>query len=747
MRTAPLALALCLAAPSALAQTDPPALCGHALRLGAGNALLGARTGPVTLAAGAVTFETHALANGAAVIARVSRDEAPIEAVVLTCAGASAPSLAWRGSTAWRGEDVGDRARDEVLAVDLAGGRALVVARRSESPRLCAVGATITEASRVDPATATLTRVAALDPLALAALTATPGARVAAAPAAPAAYAPRNVVTSSGEARALFDRNPATVWAPAAHGFVTLTLPSAALRVRGLDLAPAPVPPRALTVLVEPGPLRFDVALPAAPLRPGQVWRVTLPTPVGARCVSLVARGATPEGALAELTLRTDLDDGPAGLAALARSLDGPDGDAAAALLADLGAAGVDALAAAVSQLGATGARRALRALAAARSPAALAALVAALDRADTADAAAEALRRAGAPALDALSPATATNVRAAAVIAALAAPAGQRLRALAPALAAERDVWTPAKPHLVALLIAASREGAVEGWLATLPDDARAASRALHAAAEALAVDAPSRPAVAARARALWAARDDFETRYRLLAPLAGDAEGAALVAGVLADDADHDLRAEAARALGRSRSPSEALRSALNDRAPRVRAAAAEALADRPDAVAALGRTAANDPWPTVRAAALAALADDAAAAPVLLAALDARSTATVRAAIAALALNPGAGVSARLVAFLDEGRRAPSLRRAAAGALGDRCDASVASDLERVATALTDPALPPWEQEVGHTALASLARVDAARARAFLTRSEANAEAASAVERAARRPCLAP
>ncbi len=59
---------------------------------------------------------------------------------------------------------------------------------------------------------------------------------------------------------------------------------------------------------------------------------------------------------------------------------------------------------------------------------------------------------------------------------------------------------------------------------------------------------------------------------------------------------------------------------------------------------------------------------------------------------------------------------------------------------------AAGLTDPALPPWEQEIGHAALAALARLDPARARSFLERSEANAEARASVDRAARQGCAA-
>ena len=73
--------------------------------------------------------------------------------------------------------------------------------------------------------------------------------------------------------------------------------------------------------------------------------------------------------------------------------------------------------------------------------------------------------------------------------------------------------------------------------------------------------------------------------------------------------------------------------------------------------------------------------------------------------------------------------------------------RFDRAAGDGLESIANTVGDAALPPYEQEVAHAALAALARIDGARARAFLARSEANAEARAAVERAARGGCSAP
>jgi HEAT repeat protein len=126
------------------------------------------------------------------------------------------------------------------------------------------------------------------------------------------------------------------------------------------------------------------------------------------------------------------------------------------------------------------------------------------------------------------------------------------------------------------------------------------------------------------------------------------------------------------------------------------------------------------------------------------VLLAALEDPSLPVVRASLRALARTPGEGVAAPLVALLDDGRRNPSLRAEAAEALGLRCDRAALEGLEHSVLGLSDPGLPPHEQDLGQAALAALARIDVARARALLARMEGNATAAAAVERAARGGC---
>ncbi|MFO0646330.1 MAG: HEAT repeat domain-containing protein [Polyangiales bacterium] len=754
MRPAPLFFALLLApfAASAQPSTDRLTLCGHPVRVEAGNVLTGLRGGPITLAPGTVTLDPYTLTRGFAVVARVAREGSPVESAVAVCVDASLPALAWRGPTAWRGEDVGDRTRDLVAPSPAQGGRVeLVVRHLRESPRLCGFDAWTAETSRIDAVTASVAPAVDADPLdASAAAVIVPAT---AAPTRPRGFTPRNVAVTTGDARALFDHDARTAWSPQRHGFATVTLPSGAFVLRGIDLSPSTTPtPRRWSLVVarpqsaEARPVveRFDFEVPPTPPAGDQVWRVTLPTAAPARCVSLVARGAAPTESLGDVAIRSALDDGAEALSSLARAVDGADGDAAASMLVELGPSGAAALASALPNLSTVGARRAIRALSTVPRADTANALVAALDREETAEAASDALRRGGARARDALSGVAATNPRAVRVIAEIAAPLDARLRAALPVLSAEREVWTAARPSLASLVAGCAAAHAGAAWIAMIPEAPLAASRALRVTAETFAREDPTRALAATRALALWNAVDDFETRYRLLAALAGDAEGRRVLASVLGGDPDHDLRAAAALALAGDAGSVEALRTATNDRVPRVRAAAIESLRGRHEATESLLRSLTNDPWPSVRAAAASALAAEPSAAPALLGALDAGSSVTVRAAIEALSQNPGEGITPRLAAFLEGSRRSPELRREAAEALGRRCDRAAAPTLERVAEELSDPALPPWEQAVGHAALASLARLDGARARAFLTRSEANSEAAAAVARAARAAC---
>lgn len=744
---------------SAQAQTQD--FCGRSLRVESAEGvaqLVGAGVRPITMGEGTTTFEAVNSPRGGALVVRVT-DAAhePRHGVVLHCAGGRSLTVVWQGATRWQGEDLGARTREEVLVRDLDGDRQpdVAVVRRHEA-RVCGLGRPILGAHRVDLATGRLTP-AEVAPLADAEVhAAAERALVTPGSGSRSLFALRRVLTPTREGTvepvtSVADGDVATVWMASRGAFLSAALPSSAFELRGIELfAPrAPrVMPRRWGLYLDPGGRHYSVEIPATGAlgSAGTSVRVALPGPVRASCLALVPEDATTVSALADFTVRSALDDGGEdALRGLVAEADGADGDPAARLLVEMGARGAVALAGSIASMTTVGARRAVGLLARAREPAVIAALVAALAREDVADAAAEALLRNGAAALEALSAVVATNARASAVVADFSLPVTARLRALVPALHAEGEAWQRARAAFAALLVEAARERRTEEWAGLIPDDPKAASRALRVTAESLALDDPAVPAITARARALWAVHTEFEHRYRVIPALAGDDEGREILAGVIRLSDDADLRAEAARALGRNPASTSVVLEALGDRVPHVRATAARALRGHPSAVESLTTRIHEDPWPSVRVAVVESLAHEPRAVEAVTSRLEDPSYAVVRATITALGVSPGgAEVSRELMAFAENGRHAPDLRRDAVDALGVRCDPSVAAGLDRLAESLSDPALPPYEQEIAQGAMAALARVDPARARAFLTRNQSNAEAAAAVERAVRQGC---
>jgi hypothetical protein len=315
----------------------------------------------------------------------------------------------------------------------------------------------------------------------------------------------------------------------------------------------------------------------------------------------------------------------------------------------------------------------------------------------------------------------------------------------MAAALTAEPQVFRQIHGHARALVTEAVTAGRFEAWLALVPEDVNAASRALTIAAEAAGSDVRLRGLVAERARAVHAER--FEDRYRLLVPLAGDDEGRAIVARVAVEDHDADLRAEAVRALRGSGAAKDTLERALRDPMPRVRAEAVSGLAGYAPARAAITDRLAHDRWPSVQRAAAEALAGDEANAPALLAALDAESVMTVRAAIEALSRTPGAQIGARLMSYAESGRNNPELRVEAIDAVAHRCDRPLAERMLALFNRENDPVLPMAEQMVGQRALAAAAHLDPARVRRAMREVQANAFGMAAIARAMRDACPAP
>lgn len=726
----------------ARAQSAPIDLCGHAVTV-TDHTLRGA--GPdVALGDDPVTVERVDTSGAATVLVLGAR------AVVLHCANGAAPRVIASVSRAWRGEDIGLRTRDDAGVATVRGGRAVVVGRRVEAAPICGAGAGWTDTRVVDVATGAV-RPERVAPGAWITARAEPlGAVVAngSVGALPLRGVAGLVDGALREALpALVDRRDDTVTPLDAGGWITAR-PPAHVPVQSVELtlAASPVPAR-WTLVTEPGPRRFDVTLSPAVLqslgaRGGRV-RITLPADAAPTCVTL---SADAPARLAAVALRTAGDDDPTSLArALVDRAVAGDADVLATLVT-LGDPGLDAIADALPRLPTAPARAAARWLSSRPTARGAAALVTALSRDDLSDAARDALSHVGAPALPMLAEAAAHSDQAVRAIASMRAPLDRRLAALTPTLDADGAPWTAARDALAAMVRNTNDPDAVRAWLAALPPSPVARARALRVCAEALAGESPLRAPVADAAVALWNASSEFAVRYRLAPALAGSPDGVSLL-DAASHDADADLRAESLRVLASRPDRTPRLVEALADPVPRVRALAARSLRGASSAQSALQQTAARDAWPAVRGDALRALGPIAGGDAVLLAALDDLRLSVVQAALEALAAHPGDGISARLVAFAEDGRRDPTLRRDAIDAVGARCDRAAAPAVEHLAEGLMDPSLPPWEQEIGHAAVASLARLDLARTRAFLTRMDANDAARTAVERAGRGACPSP
>ena len=654
----------------------------------------------------------------------------------------------WEGSTTWQGEDRGLRTRD---ALSIANGT-LVRERYDESATACGMAELPSERWALGPSL----RFVRAPNLRLLSAAQAAFAGAAQAPSSVVAGAPPSLPLRGASVRLadgttplaspLEDGDPRTAQTLTAGSFVTLRPSLGPVSLRALELTASPSAdlPRRWLLTMEPGAVRLAVTLPVT--RTAGWLRVMLPSGPPPSCVALVALD---DGALGGLGWMTSLDaSGDGGVAALLAAAEGVDGEAALRLALSLGERGERAVIDALPTMSALAARRAVRALAASGRAEAIAAVARALGREEVSAAAQEALERVGAPAIAAVASVVAQSPRALRVVAGMRLSWGQRLGAATPLLGASDEAWREGLPTLRTMLSAAAREDSARPWIEALPTSEPGFSRGLRAAAEAMRADDPVMAFAAERARSQWEGATAFATRWRLLSPMAGDAPGRAALGELLAGRgpgaSDADLRAEAARALGRYADTTDALRAGLGDAVPRVRAAAATALRGRAAAVEALRPVLAQDGWPTVRAAAAEALAPRPEAADALASALDARSVLVVRAALRALSANPGPGVTARLVAFAQDGLRASLLRREAIDAVAQRCDGSALAGLEALAETLGDTALPPYEQDLGHAALAAMAHIDAGRARAFLRRSEANPAALAAVERAARGGC---
>jgi HEAT repeat protein len=553
---------------------------------------------------------------------------------------------------------------------------------------------------------------------------------------------------------ALNDGDPKTAWkagpGDARGEFLTARTAAAGVAVVGLRLvAGAGRLPRKLAVLLGAGDdHRFDVELPDG-TRPGESLWAPAPRPVASSCVTLVIREAAPGRgpvSIADLDVITDID-GADGITRLVEATrQGGACEGRVPLLVQAGAAAVQPIARAIAAGPGEGRGCLLDALAGLidagmvtrHRPVVGEALVAALDHAspDEEKMALATLPRLTDPPVTALGRLLGDEQR----------PERERLlavRALAalcdagtgsPGAEAARSTLLAAAGHGPPTLRAAVRDrlagarpplaAAVRRALASTPqaESARRADLILVAGAAA-AREPAEQSATWEVLRAANADHEQFEVKARALAAF-GRLGGEAAVdelARVRTESRDPVLRYLAARELASISSPLAlpALRASLGDSDPRVREAAAVALAQQGDrdGAPALLALATKDPWPFARRAEVTALGTlcTPAAADLLIRAEQRDLPEVRRAALEGLVRCRDARAAGVLLARLERRTEDLELRGLAARLLGGMGDRRQAPRLAEILARLrvesqADPAL----EGVALTTLQALARL---------------------------------
>ncbi len=711
---------------------------------------------------GTHVVERVTIGTGEALIIRVTGEQ-PGTAVIAGSATIS-PEILHAGPQLVLGEDVTDRTETVVLVRDLTGdGRPdVVVGQRRPELTLCGLGSPLTNTRAISPTTLRLNAVS-MDPTAsLATAPTTPVRTVAAIPvdanvsllAVPLlGGTARSVGGSLGSpATQLTDGHPNTVWPGNMHDFAVMRVLPSDLAVERLVFTVPPLPAQfARELMLVVGTQRIHVTINEALTRvPGARIAVPLVPSIAAGCIAVVYSGAHPSQAIAGLTATSELDRTEHPIETMVQALNGEQGERATGVLLALGDRSVSALLAGFGTLNSQGARRAMRILSSHPTGESAEALVLALGRDETEVAAREALVRMGPVAYPALARLSITDSRAVTILRAMRGDVALRADASVHVLESDPAVWRDARGPLQALLGEMPTQQALLTWVnnwtnSVVERDRRAAYRALSVGFTA-AQDDETRARISERSLALRS--DVFGEQFLRLSSLGGTTDGQAELAQILRSDNDSDLRDEAARVLvsliARVPTVREQLGRALTDQTPRVRMTAVQGLRGDERSRILIEGALHNDRWPTVRAAAAESLIGMTTASAALLTALDDPSLIVVRATLNALAQTPGAAAGPSLLAFIRDTHRHPDLRVEALAAIGQRCDQSAIQALEELAIDRIDPALPDHEQRVGHAALGTIARLNPARARAFLQRMDGNSFAAAAVERAARNSC---
>jgi len=686
-------------------------------------------------------------------------------AVVLDVPGGR-PTARWTGRLDLHG-DPGERRRDVLQVADRTGDGIddLVVASIEEARGICGLE-TWLDPHAIDP------RSGELRPVALRSLPEVPNEpELAARSERPAelsadlplvrALVPRATTSTAGIASAvappptaLTDGDVSTAWIEghpsngrweaATFGWI-----ATGLRARHLALVPPAEPtrsPSAVWLVHDGGRVRVR-----APETPG-TWWVTLPEALETRCLSIVldapsGEPATAHTGLAEVRVFTEVESG-GGLDTLFTKLagGGSEADEAARVLTLVGDAAMPEVARRWPDMPSAERRALIPLLARSVSRDDAKALLRAAARADDEllrDAALDACERGGAPGHEVLSelvldPSVGDD---AAMRVARVAPS-LALRPLLAALAIEGGASRPALRD--ALRVAAARApqsaDAIDAWVLGSPSaSARAAVTLALAPADetrALAVRVLETLDVASVddvSRSAGSAADDaFEDRWRIASAARFlPRESTNGWTANLTRSEEWMLRREAVRAIAtwpRDEESRALARPLLDDPYPRVRAAAATALAaleptDRDvEAIAVLAR---RDKWPLVRAAGIEALTGFERALPILRVGVDDPSRRVRAAAIDALRVRADDGSWSRIEARMNDDGEWPEVISAGIRFARERCLEVGVPTLTAVIERGRRPDAWAPDVDLAMAAIDALVAIGGAEAEATLTR----------------------
>ena len=558
--------------------------------------------------------------------------------------------------------------------------------------------------------------------------------------------APR-ATSSSTSPRALVDMDPSTVWSEDRGGvgrgeFVVLSAPSdvpiARLAVTIAPPAPSASGASPKSFYLATSNRVFEVTLPEdAWLHPGATYDVPLPEPLKSSCLALVLDEAyvhggqsKPDVTIAELWAYSELDGPNASLATVAAELGagGRKAEVAAGILKRAGDAALAGVVSAWDKLDTYGRSLALDVGegASCGAPATQLFVRGLCDKDSVVTRKAEiALQRCGRAShiVDA--------VKAAPTVMCPKVPTYLALLGQASALPLLADLVASgstmtARADARHAFATAARNAPPQALAAMIGD----AQRDPHTRLELLRALSPRLPAMAPEATAaldaLLGPSADFTTRYLALEPLAalaksGERASAVRVGAMLAHDPDWPVRARAAELARELPAVQSELVAAIDDKEPRVRQAALDAVAElrvSPAAVLVEKHLEPSEPWTFVRVSAARALGAMPAARDLdkaLAEALAVDESARVRGAIIqALAAHRASAYSEAITGRLDDGQELIEVRAAAARALGSICEAKQLDRLTQLARSAADPMASADELELGLAAVDALGEI---------------------------------